>query len=322
MRRRTHALAPLAAAALAASPAAAVDAVRVAYFLEWPTPNLAAKADGAYDAALGTGVTWIAFDTGTQMTEAMRAGEVDIAYSQGLAPFVAAVDEGVPLTLVGVAVEYPPNDCVIREGSGLDPSEPGSFAGRTAALPVATMADYSFRAMTRALGIDAGSMTVLDRIPSEAATALLSAEADLACGFGALAMERMRSAGPLLMDGAAKRDAGIAAFDVVSARTDFARREPEAVEAFLDVTAAANATWTGSPEQLEKVGLESGLNRSLLLGRLADFEFPTPDAQRALMLGPRAPVPTAMGVIGEAFAGDGAPAREDYSDVLDPGYLP
>ena len=306
----------------ATGPAAAADAVRVAYFLEWPTPNLVAKADGAYDAALGAPVTWIAFDTGTQMTEALRAGDVDIAYSQGLAPFVAALDEGVALVLAGVAVEYPSNDCVIREGSGLDPADPGSFAGRTVALPVATMADYGFRAMTRALGVDAASMTVLDRIPSEAATALLDAEADLACGFGAIAMERMRSAGPLLMDDAAKRAAGIAAFDVVSVRADFAEREPGLVEAFLDVTAEANASWTGAPGQLARVGMESGLNRSVLLGQLADFAFPTPGEQRALLLGPRAPVPGAMALIGEAFATGGAGARRSYPEAIDPGYLP
>ena len=303
-------------------PATAADEVRVAYFLEWPTPNLAAKVDGAYDAALGAPVTWIAFDTGTQMTEAMRAGDVDIAYSQGLAPFVAAVDEGVPLVLAGVAIEYPPNDCVVREGSGLDPTDPASFVGRTAAVPAATMADYSFRAMTRALGIDDSAMTVLDRIPSEAATALLDAEADLACGFGALAMDRMRSAGPLLMDDEAKRATGIAAFDIVSVRADFADREPEIVEAFLDVTAEANAAWTGAPEQLAKLALESGLNRSVLLGRLADFVFPTPDAQRALLLGASAPVPAAMGLIGEAFAGGEARTGRDYSGTIDVRYLP
>ena len=300
----------------------AVERVRVAYFLEWPTPNLVAKAAGTYAAALGVPVTWVAFDTGTQMTEAMRAGDIDIAYGHGLAPFVAAIDEGVPLVLAGIALEYPANDCVIRDGSGIDPDEPDSFAGRSVALPVATTADYTFRAMADALGFDAGAMTVIDRIPSEAAVALLDAEVDLACGFGAVAMAKMRTAGPLLMDDGAKRAADISAFDVVSATADFARESPRLVEAFLDVTAEANATWTGSRDQLAAVALESGLTPGALLGQLDDFSFPTPGEQRDRLLAPDGPVPAAMTLIGEAFATDASREAPDYAATIDPTYLP
>ena len=301
--------------------AAPAQRVRIAYFLEWPTPNLVAKADGAYEAALGVPVEWSAFDTGTQMTEALAVGRVDIAYSQGLAPFVAAVNAGVPLVAVGAAVEYPANDCVIREGSGLDPGDPASFDGAAVALPLATMADYSFRLMTRALGVDASGMRIVDRIPSDAAIALLAGEADLACGFGAVAMAKMRAAGPLLMDPDDKSAAGITSFDVVSVPAAFAEDNPDLVRAFLDVTARANASYRGTPEELDAIGLEAGLDRSGLARQLADFAFPTVDEQRERFLGPRGIGLEAMDVIGEAFATPEAPARADYADVLDPTYL-
>ena len=325
VRRRARvgrALLGLALAFGAARVGAQEDRVRIAYFLEWPTPNLVAKADRAYEDALGVPVSWHAFDTGTQMTEALLAGRVDIAYSQGLAPFVAAVNAGAPLVAVGVAVEYPANDCVIREGSGIDPEAPSSFAGRTVALPVATMADYSFRMMTRALGVDAASMTVVDRIPSEAAIALLDGEADLACGFGALAMGRMTQAGPLLMDAETKRDAGIRSFDVVTARAAFARDRPALVRAFLAVTERANTTYRGTPNELDRLGLEAGLDRAALLRQLGDFAFPTASVQRESLLAAGGPGLEAMAVVGEAFATDEAPALPDYTDVIDASYLP
>ena len=307
-----------------AAPCAAAPAtrVRIAYFLEWPTPNLVAKADGAYEVALGLPVEWSAFDTGTQMTEALRAGAVDIAYSQGLAPFVAAVNADAPLLMVGAAVEYPSNDCVIREGSGLSADDPSSFAGASVALPLATMADYSFRLMTRALDIDAGAMRIVDRIPSEAAIALVEGEVDMACGFGALAMDKMRAAGTLLMDDAAKSAAEITSFDIVAVETDFARDNPELVRRFVEVTAEANATYTGSPEQLDKIGLEAGLDRSGVLRQLADFSFPSVDEQRGRLLGADGIAPGAMRVVGEAFATSEAPARTDYSDAIDLSFLP
>ena len=74
----------------AVSLAQAADSVNVAFFLEWATPNQIAKVDKVYDEALGVPVNWTNFATGVAMTEAMLAGDIDIAYSQGLAPFVTA----------------------------------------------------------------------------------------------------------------------------------------------------------------------------------------------------------------------------------------
>ena len=64
--------------------AQAADSVNVAFFLEWATPNQISKVEKAYDDAMGVKVNWTDFKTGTAMTEAMLAGDIDIAYSQGL----------------------------------------------------------------------------------------------------------------------------------------------------------------------------------------------------------------------------------------------
>ena len=74
-----------------AATAQAAESVNVAFFLEWATPNQIAKVDKTYDEAMGVDINWTNFLTGVQMTEAMLAGDIDIAYSQGLAPFVTAV---------------------------------------------------------------------------------------------------------------------------------------------------------------------------------------------------------------------------------------
>ena len=61
--------------------AQAADSVNVAFFLEWATPNQISKVEKAYDDAMGVKVNWTDFKTGTAMTEAMLAGDIDIAYS-------------------------------------------------------------------------------------------------------------------------------------------------------------------------------------------------------------------------------------------------
>ena len=98
------------AAAIAAgitAPAQAADEVNVAFFLEWASPNLIAKSEGLYDDAMGLPVNWTNFDAGTQMTEAMLAGDIDISYSQGLAPFITAVNSNAPIKTIAIAMTYP-----------------------------------------------------------------------------------------------------------------------------------------------------------------------------------------------------------------------
>ncbi|NNK15691.1 MAG: taurine ABC transporter substrate-binding protein, partial [Sulfitobacter sp.] len=62
------------------------EEITVAYFLEWPMPFLAAKANGEYEEALGKKINWVSFETGTAMSAAMASGDVQISVSQGVPP--------------------------------------------------------------------------------------------------------------------------------------------------------------------------------------------------------------------------------------------
>ena len=128
-----------------AATAQAADSVNVAFFLEWATPNQIAKVDNVYDEAMGVDVNWTDFSTGVQMTEAMLAGDIDIAYSQGLAPFVTAIQQGAPLKMVAIAVVYEANDCFVRNDLGITSANASELEGQTVAVPLNTMADFSFR---------------------------------------------------------------------------------------------------------------------------------------------------------------------------------
>ena len=49
----------------------AATQVRVAFFLEWATPNQEAKVKKVFDDALGVPVKWTNFATGGEITESM-----------------------------------------------------------------------------------------------------------------------------------------------------------------------------------------------------------------------------------------------------------
>lgn len=109
---------------------AAADELTVAYFLEWPMPFQYGKVEGIYEKALGKKITWVAFDTGTAMSAAMASGDVQIAVSQGVPPFVVAASAGQDLQVVDVAVSYADNDnCVVAEALEIDKTNARELRG-------------------------------------------------------------------------------------------------------------------------------------------------------------------------------------------------
>ena len=98
----------------------AANEVRVAFFLEWATPNQEDKVKQTFDKALGVPVKWTNFATGGEMTEAMLSGDIDISYSQGLTPFVNAVNDKAAIKLVDIAVIYGMGGTTCVAAKGID----------------------------------------------------------------------------------------------------------------------------------------------------------------------------------------------------------
>ena len=317
---RRPALALVAAAVaggFATGAARAADELNVAYFLEWATPNMIAKADGLYEEALGIPVNWTAFDAGTQMTEAMLAGDIDISYSQGLAPFINAVNADAPIKLAAIAVQYPANDCYVRSDAGIDKDNASELEGQAVAVPLATMADYSFRMMMRELDVDVSAIEVVDQVPQDGAVALADGNVVMACVFGGLASASAAENGEPLMTLEEKEAAGIISFDVVSVTESFMQEEPDVVRTFLEVTHEANADYTASDEQLEKIAAESGLDVDGVRAQMETFVFPTAEEQLEKYFSEDGLASEAIAVVGGAFATDENPARDDYSETID-----
>ena len=310
------------AAGLAISAAAqAADEVNVAFFLEWATPNQVAKVEKRYDDAMGVPVNWTNFDAGTQMTEAMLAGDIDISYSQGLAPFINAVNANAPIKLVAIAVQYPANDCVVRNGEGIDMSNATELEGRAVAVPLATMADYSFRMMMRALGVDVDEINVIDQVPADAAVSLTDGAVAMACGFGADSMAKMYEAGEPLMSPADKQAAGIISFDVVSVTEKFAQENPELVRTFLQVTDEANSEFAADQSKIDVIAMDAGLSVERAQAQMADFVFPSNAEQLKSYFNEGGTASVAIAVVGGAFATEENPMLEDYGAVVDTSFL-
>ena len=272
----------IAASASMATAEAHLDELTVAYFLEWPMPFLAGKADGAYAEALGVDVNWVSFDTGTAMSAAMASGDVQIAVSQGVPPFVVAASAGQPLQVLDVAVTYSENDnCVVRSDLEIDKSNAAELEGTKVAVPLGTAAHYGFLRQMDHFGVPLDSLEIVNMAPPEGAAALSQGSVDFACGYGG-SLTTMKEYGNVLLTGAEKEELGILVFDVTSAPADFVAENPDLVATFLGVTARYNEMWNtgeGGEEMMETIAAESGMDLEPARDFIATMGFPSVETQ-------------------------------------------
>ncbi len=285
-----------------ASTAYAAEEVNAAFFLEWATPNQISKVDKAYDKAMGVKVNWTDFKTGVAMTEAMLSGDIDISYSQGLAPFVTAIQQGAPLKMIGIAVVYEANDCFVKNGSGIDSSNASELEGKTVAVPLNTMADFAFRKYMAALKVDVSKMKIVDQVPADGAKSLADGAVDMACIFGGASSKAAAEVGTPIMNKQQKVDAGIGSFDVISTTEKFATENPELLKSFLEVTNDANLAWKATPEQLAKVSKDAGMDLPTTTKQMADFIFPTNKEQLEKYFGENGIAAAAASSLGVVFS--------------------
>lgn len=313
------------AATLLSASAAFAEEITVAYFLEWPMPFQHAKEMGTYDEALGMKVNWVAFDTGTAMSAAMASGDVQMAVSQGVPPFVVAASGGQDLQIIDVAVSYSENDnCVVAAALEIDKSSAGELEGKKVGVPLGTAAHYGFLSQMNHFGVDITTMEVVDMAPPDGAAAFEQGNLDMVCGWGG-ALRRMKEHGNVLLTGAEKEELGILVFDVTSAPAGWAAENADTVAKFLKVTADANAQWAaGDPGDvmLAVIAKDAGMELEETRDTMATFIFPTVEEQlSSKWLGGGAQ--DFMLGVANVFAGAGSieAALGSYEGNVDASYL-
>ena len=257
------------------------DQVTVAYFLEWPTANQVAQVEQLYDKAMGVKVKWVAFPNGNEMTRAMKAGDVQIAYSQGLIPYVVAVSAGVPLQLVGVAVSYSENDnCVVHRDAGVSKyNAHHTLVGKTIATPIGNVTHYKLLRTLDYLGVDVSKVKIVKMDGAPGAAALTKHRVDMACAFGG-PLTRMKDVGHVLMTGKEQEEFGLLTFDVISTTKEFAENHPDLLTKFMQVTEDANRAYAKDPAHAQPIiAKAAGMKLADSNAFLDKFSFPSKEEQ-------------------------------------------
>ena len=256
--------------------ARAHDAITVAYFLEWPTPNLVAQIDKTYDREMGVKVNWRVFGNGNEMSQAMASGNVHIAYSQGIVPFIVAVSNGLDLKMVGIAASYAEADnCVVSETSGITRANARKIEGKKVGTPIGNVTHYKLLRMLDHLGVDAAKVDLVQMNPAEAAIAFARGDIVMGCAFAGPLL-RMLELGSPLMTAAEQKAIGIRVFDVISVTGEFATEHPELVRKFVDVTNKANTAYAADKENLlPRIARAAGMDKAGAEELISTSTFPS-----------------------------------------------
>ncbi|ETA70912.1 ABC transporter substrate-binding protein [Candidatus Pelagibacter ubique] len=263
----------------------AANEVRVAYFLEWPSPNLEDMQKKNFAKALGVPVKWTNFTNGGAMTDAMLAGDIDISYSQGLVPFINAVKSNAPIKLVDIAMEYGMGGttCVTSNASGITKANATELEGKKVAVPLGTMAEYVFDESMKVVGADRSKMDIIQMDPEEGAAALVSGDVVMACLFGGNSIKAATAVGSRLLTVDEARAAGILGIDITSVTDKFMKENPGMLRTFIEVTHEANARYKAGKADMNSMAKASEMTVADMKDTLSGFKFLTPEETKQSM---------------------------------------
>ena len=301
----------------------AANEVRVAFFLEWATPNQEDKVKKAFDKALGVPVKWTDFKTGGEMTEAMLSGDIDISFSQGLTPFVNAVNAKAPIKLVDIAVIYGMGGTTCVAAKGINKGNASSkLDGQKVAVPLGTMADYVFKETMRVVGADISKMKVVDMNPEDGSAAFVNGDVAMACLFGGKSIKAAKEKGASLLTVKEAQDAGIAGIDITSVTNKFLKENPGMVRTFVEVTHEANARYNDGKADMNVIAKDAAMDLAGTKKQMGGFEFINAAKMKSGYMNKGGILMTYLEVMGNMFATSENPALKDYSKVVDTSYLP
>lgn len=309
----------------AASAADRPAQISIAYFQQWPAPVQFVQQKKTLDTVLGLQVNWVPFRSGAQMTAALAAGEVQIAYSLGHVPFLVAVNSAIDLSMVGIAVSYPEDDnCVTRDGAGIDRGNAATFAGKRVAMRPGSVSHYRMLKMLTHLGVDPAALKILPVADGGAALrALRQGEVAMACAHGA-ALREMVTLGTPLLSAAELDRLGLRLFDVIAVENSFLQQHGDIVETFLAVTDAANKRWNRDPGPMHRaIARAAYMDRDSAAKAMRDFRFPPAAEQKSeAWLGGYVPAYSAE--LAGFFVAHGQlqQSLDDYARVITTRFLP
>jgi taurine transport system substrate-binding protein len=207
-------------------------------------PAKVAQADGAYEKATGSKISWRKFDNGADVITAIASGDVQIGYL-GSSPLTAAATRKVPAETFLIATQIGAAEAlVVRNGSGIN--GPQDLIGKKVAVPFVSTGHYSLLAALKYWKIDPAKVTILNLAPPAIAAAWKRGDIDATYVWDP-ALGIAKETGKVLITSGELAKLGAPTFDAWIVRKDFADKHPDVVRAFAKTTLDAYAAYRKDP---------------------------------------------------------------------------
>lgn len=241
-------------------------------------PAKVAQADGAYEKATGSKISWRKFDNGADVITAIASGDVQIGYL-GSSPLTAAATRKVPVETFLIATQIGAAEALVaRNGSGIN--SPQDLIGKKIAVPFVSTGHYSLLAALKHWKIDPAKVTILNLAPPAIAAAWKRGDIDATYVWDP-ALGVAKETGKVLITSGELAELGAPTFDAWIVRKDFADKHPEVVKAFakttLDAYAAYRkdpAAWLADASNVDKLVKLSGAKPGDIPGLLQGNVYP------------------------------------------------
>lgn len=238
------------AASLLAAPAFAADqpsSVRITYVASpFNVPSIVMREKGYLDEAFATKgikVESPEITSGAQQTQAIAAGEIDIASVLGGTSAILAKANGVDLKIIAAYARSPKAYFLMTRADG--PAVLADLKGKKIAGPKGTVLNQLLVAALASQGLTLKDVEYINMDLPTARAALLSGQVDVATLAGANAVAVEKAGGKPLTSG----EGLIKPTTVIAARTAFLNEHPDLVQAYFDAHHKALAFMKENPEE-------------------------------------------------------------------------
>lgn len=245
------------ALSLIATPVMAAEqpaSVRITYVTApFNVPSIVMRKKGFLDeafAAKGIKVENPEITSGAQQTQAIAAGEIDIASVLGGTSAILAKANGVEVKIIAAYARSPKAYFLMTRGDG--PSVLSDLKGKKIAGPKGTVLNQLLVAALAKEGLTLKDVEYINMDLPTARAALLSGQVDVATLAGANAVAVEKAGGKALTSG----EGLIKPTTVIAARTDFLNDHPDLVKAYFDAHNKALAFMKENPEEALAIAAE------------------------------------------------------------------
>lgn len=238
------ALSLLAGTALAADKP---SSVRVTYVTSpFNVPSIVMREKGFLDAAFAAKDIKVEnpeITSGAQQTQAIAAGEIDVASVLGGTSAILARANGVDLKVIGAYARSPKAYYLMTGENGV--SALADLKGKKIAGPKGTVLNQLLVAALAKQGLTLKDVEYINMDLPTARQALLSGQVDVATLAGANAVAVEKAGGKILVDG----EGLIKPTTVIAAPAKFIEEQPELVKTYFDAHYQALKFMDENPEQ-------------------------------------------------------------------------